>query len=92
MNSRQSIITNSSEFKSTLGKKNPGPPNRTWTCASKNSKWNGKALRGNVSRDISYHDCDYDNESDAISGSVGHEQRDWELNCTLPRDKTGVGL
>jgi hypothetical protein len=27
-----------------------------------------------------------------MSGSVGHEQRDWALNCTLPRDQTGFGL
>jgi hypothetical protein len=92
MNSRQSIITNSSGFKSMLTKKNPWVPIRSRTIASKNSKWNGTAPRGNVSRDISYQDCDYDNESDAMSGSVGHEQRDWALNCTLPRDQTGFGL
>jgi hypothetical protein len=76
MNSRQSIINNSGGFKSKLGKKNPGTPNRSRTCTSKNSKWNGTSPRGNVSRDISYQDCDYDNESDAMSGSVGHEERD----------------
>jgi hypothetical protein len=92
MKSRQSIITNSSGYISMLGKINPGAPIRSRTCASNNSKWNGTAPRGNLSRDISYHDCDYDNESDVLSGSVSHEQRDWTLNYSLPRYQTGLGL
>jgi hypothetical protein len=27
-----------------------------------------------------------------MSGSVVHEQRDWALNSTIPRDQTGFGL
>jgi hypothetical protein len=92
MNSRGSIITNFSEFKSTLGKKSPGAPNRSLTCTSKNSKWDGTGPRGSGSRDISNQDFTYDNEIDALSGSVSLEQRDRPNKCSLPRDQIGVGL
>jgi hypothetical protein len=91
MNSRRSIITNSSEFKSALGKINPGAPNRSLTCASKNCKWDGFP-RGPGSRDISNQDFTYDNESDALSRSVSLEQRDRPLKFSLPRDQIGVAL